>query len=568
MRLVLGIFCVIASVSFGQTTGAPNGSGLGQAALGDELPKDAVGRLGTPSYGHASGAHAVVFSPDSRYLVTGGKAGERGGPTIHVREAASGKLVCALSSSGSEVRCLAFSRDGSALAAGGNDDRIWIWDVTTWSVRQRLGGQLRPTIQVAFAPDNKTLASCHWGREDPNDDHPVLLWDWTSGQKLGELNSRSGAVQSVSFSPDGKTLALGGWDATVRILDVLGRKEVRCTADKADPIQTVAFSPDGRTLASLSRDASVRIWAPADGQLLLKFDGSFGRNLGFPVQADALAYSPNGAVLAITLSRVNGNRSPIVLADGSTGLFIRELVGHHSWIEDIVFSPDGAALASAGDDGTVRLWNVATGLEKRPASGHAGWVESVAFSPDGKRLATGGADHVICIWEKATRRELFRCEGHRSEVRTVAFSPDGATFASGALDNTVRLWDAVTGRSLHLWKHADGIDAVAFSPDGSTLAAADRAGTIMAREVATGKELARLTCRDESGQGASFNSIAYAPKSGVLVSADRGGMIRFWSLNGPKPFRVIRQEGVQSVCFSPGGLLAAAGLGGLGPVWQ
>jgi WD40 repeat protein len=563
MRLILAAFCVMACAGFGPTTGALNGSGPGQAALGGELPKDAVGMLGTPRHGHALGAIAVAFSPDGRYLVSGGKAGVRRGPTIHIRDAESSRLVRELATNGSEVRSLAFSSDGSTLATGGNDDRIWIWDVATWTVRRRLGGQLPPTMQVAFAPDNKTLASCHWGREDPNEDHSVLLWDCATGQKVGELNSRSGVIESFSFSPDGKTLALGGWDATVRIWDVPGRKELRRLDDNSGPLHAVAFSPDGRTLASLSWDASIRIWDPAEAQLLLKFDGSFGRNLGFPRNAYTLAYSPGGDVLAVALRGASGGRCPIVLADGSTGLFIRELVGYHrSWIGDVIFSPDGTGLASAGGDGTVRLWDVASGLEKRPASGHAGSVECVAFSPDGMRLATGGADHVICIWDKATNHELFRCEGHRSAVRTVAFSPDGATLASGALDRTVALWNAATGWPVHLWKHAAAISVVAFSPDGSALAAADGSGTIMVREVKSGKEIARLACQDEFGQGALFNSIAYAPKGGILVSADVGGSIRFWRLDGQKPFRVIRQNSVQSVCFAPGGLLAAAGLGG------
>jgi WD40 repeat protein len=112
------------------------------------------------------------------------------------------------------------------------------------------------------------------------------------------------------------------------------------------------------------------------------------------------------------------------------------LKGHTGGVTRVVFSPNGRILASTGEDGTVRLWDVATRKPRgAPLRGHEKNVTALAFSHDGRLLATGGSDQQVLLWDvRGGRRVTGPLSGHRAEVSGLAFAgpPDSPVLVSAS----------------------------------------------------------------------------------------------------------------------------------------
>jgi WD40 repeat protein len=123
------------------------------------------------------------------------------------------------------------------------------------------------------------------------------------------------------------------------------------------------------------------------------------------------------------------------------------------------------------------VWDATTGKRLFTLTSHTDTVRQVVFSPDGARLATAGLEGNAKLWDAKTGTELLTLSGHTGQVLSIAFSPDGKTVATASGDRTAKVWDAGTGEELLTLHAPDGLTSVAFSPDGSQLAVASRDGT-------------------------------------------------------------------------------------------
>ncbi|MEU7694041.1 nSTAND1 domain-containing NTPase [Microbispora hainanensis] len=500
---------------------------------GDRALREALASTTKPELRleHDDAVRCVAYSPDGFHLATAGFDG-----TVCVWEAATGRARVTIRNA-MAVWSIAFSPDGELLATGGHEDQAKIYDVRTGTPVGSLPHG--DTVwAVDFSPDGRFLATaCGDGR--------ARLWDPRGGHLLATM-AHDDVVRNLAFHPGGSVLATASADATVGLWAVpTGVEIARLPHDGW--VRAVVFSADG-ALASASRDERARIWTAERINNIVATGGRTRiqeeNRLKHSGWVRTVAFSPDGSLLA-TAGRDGSAR----IWDAQSGTPIQHL-HHEGSVESIAFSPDGTRLAVAGDSKTAHVWDARTGNEAARVA-HDGPVNWVVFSPDGAKLATAGADATACVWNVHASDEIARLT-HDSWVEAVAFDHQGTRVATACYCGEVQVWDVASGTSMSGYSHTGPAQSVAFSVDGRLLASAGADGHARVREIGTGREIAELPHPDW------IRSIALSLDSRLLATGGADRIARIWEIEtGNLIAQFPHDETVWGVEFSPDGKLLA-----------
>ncbi len=380
---------------------------------------------------------------------------------------------------------------------------------------------------LAWSPDGRRLVTS-------SDDKTVRVWDVIAKRQVGELIGHRGAVAGLAFSGDGKRIITAGKDGVARVWDAFTFRSLTTLDGHARGVQSAAFSPTGGLYLTCGNDWTAKLW---------KSDGSLLHTLRTksPIVQFAQFDAEGKRVLTV------GMRSA-QLWDVATGELVHSFAGHKQVLFHAALSPDGTRVATTSFDATTNLWDPATGklLTTLKAPGA---VQYALFSPDSEVLLTVGRNRHAVAWDAGDGRKL-RALPHALDVWSAGFAPDGLRFATASGDGSARLWDGRTGGLIaRLPGHRRPARLVAFNRDGSLLASAGDDGQVRVWKTDAWKLKATIAARS--------NEVNFDPDGSRLVTTGRDGRALIWDarsfaklsvLDGrpPKPIGSTRWTGTMT----------------------
>jgi WD40 repeat protein len=298
-------------------------------------------------------------------------------PDVQLKKAAS------LDVPDSFINTVVFSPDGGTLFTADRNGEVLRWERDTWAktilapARSTRAEDDAASVYfwgtMALSPDGRVLATAY------GDSGEVTALD-PAGQELYRF-SLGARVYSVAISPDGRYLAVAGLKKSVLVVDPVTGRQIADLQSEGEETYILAFSPDSRTLLASYRlpEKVLTLWDTATWGATQTLSPPLEPNNGH----HGVVFTPDGRQLVIASTEP----VEIKFLDPATGQFVRELPQHTRAPYQLAFSPDGGLLASAADDGTMRLFDLRTGANVKTVSVLRQELGAVAFSPDGALVA-------------------------------------------------------------------------------------------------------------------------------------------------------------------------------------
>ncbi len=516
---------------------------------------------------------ALDLAPDGDHVLTSGLEGE-----ISLWSLSAGGVIRQFEGAFGTIHAAVFNLDGTQVAAAAclpqteNDflcpSEVIIWDARTGDLLRRweIGGGRADAL--AFSPDGSRIAA---GANDSQ----VVVWEAASGTEVWRTRGNYQFIVALAFTPNSNDLLTAGtsgmdlWDAETGALK-------RGFGGSIDQIKSLAISPDGLTALTGSREFSLILWN-------LRTGGEIRRLLGHTGEILSVAYSPDGTQAVSSGGSIGGADQSIIVWDLEAGTLLRRLrpeIGAFNQFSgrvfDIVgvrFMPDGMGVLGGIQDGTLRLWDTQNGAIIRRLAGHRLGINSLVLSHDGRYLASGamrfGLDlsidtlqgpGEIFLWDAYSGQFNRSFEGHEAEVMALAFTPDDKTLIAADFNGTVIAWDAASGTMLReIGQHGAQIEHLLLSPDGRYAISGAVDGTIVIWDVVSGGEIRRI-----KAHGTYVNALAVTPDSRYLLSSglpDSGVELSLWDIENGELIRRFQSPNVivDSLAVSPDGKVALAG---------